>query len=739
MTVTAFSSLVPEESSITAVVRSTYLPLPVVAAATGVSENTLRRLARRNAVMARPRQRGKGDEINVLSLPQEYRAPLIANCPEMAELFPSAEQQYRDLGRYSEARRASVRERAELRLEAARSFRRARAVRGPSETLAESDTRWLHQFRASHSDMKVSIRSVRDWCAAFDAHGIAGLIDGNDGAKQSGSRIPEPAKELFEALYFRSHRPNLTLVFEQVCIAAQKQEWGPMPSYRSFKRYADSFSPMFTALRRTQADSPRGVLPYVRRDPTSVPVYHTLQGDSRQLDVPVRCDQRSCKSCNATAKGKAKGHFPIWSIWIDTHSRYIVDWELTIEGPTARHVLTSARRMIAEHGLMKRLIVDNGGPYVSGLGRVPKSSPVRRELPESAQAHLDARLAVFDVDVHFTLPYNPQGKGLVESVFRTFRMRFDERFESFRGPLGRKSEKARELLRKPAELPTPSELAHQLQLAVDDYHNRPHGGLGMNGRTPQEVFSDESRRLPRVTPDGKAFALAFFEPVRGGRQVNQLGITYDGQHFRLDSLEKQFQYFGKQVDVRINPDNRDHVILLDIETGGYICDAHLDATLASYDARDEVTRKLIARTFGDIYTLRRMAERAPEAETQARLTEHAQLLTGHYEQLRDARSGDEPKGNRREIEAAVVLSHLSRVARARDAALADARKLLPASDVAELIDVDALSRWAVRDAADTLEPVIPMSRYCQHAACADTRLGKSGILCEFHEREVGMF
>jgi len=219
---------------------------------------------------------------------------------------------------------------------------------------------------------------------------------------------------------------------------------------------------------------------------------------------------------------------------------------------------------------------------------------------------MQARFAPVGVEVIYAIPYNAQAK-LIERMFRTFRHRFDEDFEAYRGTHGEKSELARELYYQSQRLPTISELAYLLQLAIGEYNSiLPHGGRGMDGRTPDQVFYDESIRIPRRNPD-KAFALLFFEPVKGGRIVGRNGISHQKRTYRLASLEKHLEYFGERVDLRINPDDERMAIVLSRTTGAYVCDAILEEYDATYSTRDQITRGLIERVFRDGRELQRMA------------------------------------------------------------------------------------------------------------------------------------
>lgn len=608
-----------------------FVPLMEVATTALVEPTTIRRWVWKREVRARRMKDGRSWEVDVTTLPPKYRRAYAHVREARADAATDRVGE-----RYARSR-DSVRERAEFRLEAVLSLAKARAERREDETFAEVEHRWFRNFSRSHPDRKASLRSVKEWTAAFiQARGdIDALIDGNDGEKQSGARIDERLKQAFCDEYLRAHQPNLRLCYENVETFAKAQGWGPIPSYDTFRRFAQKGIPKLTrSLLREGADNPRTLLPYVRRDPTSIGAYHTIQSDCRNIDVPVRCDD-GCDTCTGV---RPHGHFPVWTAFIDIRSRRVLGWRLSIDVPDSDFILGIYRGIVKENGLNRRVYLDNGSNFRRAFGkRLRRLGKSEWDGPNEDQ--LRARFAPVGVDVVYAIVDNAPAK-LIERMFRTFRHRFDEDFEAYRGTLGRKSEQAKELYRRPSELPTLSELTHLLTLAVSDYNGRAHGGRGMDGRTPDEVFYDAEIRIPRRDPD-EAFELLFYQSVKGGRLVGRNGVQYGNRIYRLSSRDVQYKYFGERVDIRISPDDADKAIVVDYKTGKYLCKAHIDTEEATYDTRDEVTQRLIARTRSDAkHFLKRAAAQVEGSRT--RLREYGAAKVAHLEnrnaQLEEART-----------------------------------------------------------------------------------------------------
>lgn len=602
-------SCIPVEEITTPTPSSRALvPLVKVATVIKADESTLRRWIPKRLISA---QLIAGDwHIDVTTLPIKYRARYMAHVAAHTDttaplaLAGDAETP----SRYALAP-SNVRERATYRYEAACSLADARAKRLPHESLAEVEQRWLRKFQRRHSKKKpVSLRTVKAWVAMLEAAGgdINVLVDRNDGAKQRGSRIPAPARQMFRDQWLRAHQPNIALIHRNVTIEAERRGWGPLPTYLTFWRYATEHLPkLVRRLLRDNAANRRTVLPYVVRDPSTLPAYHTIQSDIRQLDVPVRCDN-GCDLCSARKKpGKRKrGHFPFWIAFIDIRSRRLLGSMLTIDVPTSKEILQVYRGIVAENGLNVRVYLDNGSNYRKAFGKALKRHGLT-EWNGPSENELQPRFATFGVVATYALPWNAQAKP-IESMLRRYLLQFDQDFDTYRGALSEKNEFAREVHRNPQNLPTLSEMAHLLNLQIDDYNTTPHTGKGMDGRTPDDVFYDPALRLPRRDPDA-SFAYLFFDLINGGRVVGRLGVRDKGRHYRLQSLRKHLEYYGERVDVRVNPANPLESMVYDRRNGAFICRAVADANCASYTTKDELTNRLIRRVFSDDAELVRMA------------------------------------------------------------------------------------------------------------------------------------
>jgi hypothetical protein len=110
-------------------------------------------------------------------------------------------------------------------------------------------------------------------------------------------------------------------------------------------------------------------------------------------------------------------------------------------------------------------------------------------LADWTEERLLNRFAPVGAEVMFATPYNAQAK-LLERTFKTWIGQFHRSFESYRGELGQRSERAEYLRKHPHELPTLGELVLDLDRQIAEYNATPHRGRGMKGRAIQDLEDD---------------------------------------------------------------------------------------------------------------------------------------------------------------------------------------------------------------------------------------------------------
>ncbi|MFQ5695008.1 MAG: Mu transposase C-terminal domain-containing protein [Terriglobia bacterium] len=254
-----------------------------------------------------------------------------------------------------------------------------------------------------------------------------------------------------------------------------------------------------------------------------------------------------------TAWGRAAR--PWLTAFMDMKSRRITGWTLSLQ-PDSLTIASALRMGLEECGLPQALYLDNGKDFRSRYlgGRTRRLAPI--DLPDEARGLLDE----LGVAVICATPFHPQAKS-IERFFRTMHVQFDAAFPSYCGQRpGKRPETCQPLLDEhrdclqrgvPEASPLPSIEETALTLALwlqEEYHQQPHRGRGMRGRTPAEVYEPSDRR---INP-GK---LALLLLKRERRQVDRGAVTLFGRRYEAEG-NALFFHNSHTAQVCYDPHNR---------------------------------------------------------------------------------------------------------------------------------------------------------------------------------------
>jgi putative transposase len=174
-------------------------------------------------------------------------------------------------------------------------------------------------------------------------------------------------------------------------------------------------------------------------------------------------------------------------------------------------LLDCLRKAVEKRGIPSRLYADNGQVYRS--------------------VQLDLIAASLGILVTHTPPYQPQGRGKIERLFRTTR-------EQFLAGLDAKH-----------RLTLP-ELNERLWNWIDEYHSRPHEGLG--GITPLLRWQRDIERIRQLPPDSDVRRVFFYRLQRRVRRDST---------FLLQKCfyEAPAHLAGEMIEVRFDPQDLSQV------------------------------------------------------------------------------------------------------------------------------------------------------------------------------------
>lgn len=326
-----------------------------------------------------------------------------------------------------------------------------------------------------------SYKTLESWLCSYNKHGIEGLVRGYRSDKGKSRKV---SKELGEEIVNRrkaNPRIPITLLYEQL-VAEGKIDPKNL-SRPTVYRYIEDLS----LLGEFKADD---------ESPESLRFAHEHVGDLWQGDVMYG-------PYITIGKKKVQTYL---HMFIDDASRYPVysQFYLSQNFETLRH---SFKEAVLRRGIPKLVYTDNGKIY-------------RSQQFEYICASLGATL------LH-SQPFVPQGRGKVERMFNTVRMRFLSTLD-------------------PATIIDIDDLNQRyFKWLEDDYKRKSHKGL--NGLSPQDVLMSQISKLNLVTDINRInehFLLRITRKIQPDATTQIQNVLY----------ETDSRFSGKRVEIRYEPE-----------------------------------------------------------------------------------------------------------------------------------------------------------------------------------------
>jgi hypothetical protein len=541
------------------------LPADVVASLMGLHPRSVRRLATKGTSLRIARREVRGRNANAVliefdSIPPVYQAAYIKSRPELLASIAAAATAEKREEKFSRAT-AAVRARVLAREEAVIAWRAFLAGDARSEAEqqgfvdAHRDAFVVRVDEKTAYPLSISRRSLGRWTKAYRQQGRDGLVDGR-GRPKGTVTFSKEIRDRAEELYLRYPRRTIAQCYRILGDEAPRNKW-KLPSYDAIHAHLSGLSPARVRYHRFPETRHKDIRPFVIGDYESTQVMEMIESDHHQIDVPVNCEAPFCEI----------SHFPWLTVWYDVRSRKVLDIELYVDPPNSRHIMESLHRVWLRYGLNRYSHIDNGADYIRGLGKwgwkhyeVGRRGAKLQECAGFDPESVNRVVGPFGVEAIFSIPGEPQGK-IVERWFRTLGIQLYPEFEAYRGALGERSDRAEYLRKHPAECPTLRDLRNALDTTVAKYHERPHRGSGMDGRSPNEVFADESIRYPRRDPDAAALAYAFWHE-KVGAQVGRNGIVFQKRTYRLEP-KTHADYLLQKVVIRWHEEKPGIIVVCD--------------------------------------------------------------------------------------------------------------------------------------------------------------------------------
>jgi putative transposase len=344
-------------------------------------------------------------------------------------------------------------------------------------------------------------------------------------------------------------------------------QYSMMKCYREFKKIFPEVKMSYDTVKRFFHTIPQALvdwlrkgsktlndkyMPFITRDYSKMRVMDCWVSDHHQLDVFV-------KEGNSVYR-------PWVTVFTDEKSRKILGWYFS-RNPSTYTILQSLWSAIRQFGAPKCVKFDNGRDYRSRHLR-----GYEFVIADDEKIKISGVLESFKIETIYVEPYHGQSKN-VERWFGTLAGDFSKTIPSYIGSntaLSLEEHKYRWDEIKDRIKTTLEDVKNQFEKYVNNFNkNWKHSGNGMNLRTPDEVFQEETKDWIRISiPDDYLnflFAKQFVSTVRRD------GVHIEGIPYYSPEL---VAYKGKGIKVIVKRDINDisRVKVYD-KNEVFICDA----------------------------------------------------------------------------------------------------------------------------------------------------------------------
>ena len=395
----------------------------------------------------------------------------------------------------------------------------------------------------------IAIRTLERWVRKYRDLGLLGLVDSR-GCKFTSQILSPEAFELFKSMYLTQQRLSVKTCWQNINYVNRTENKGwNIPTLRTMYNYVDKHIPLGVQVlhREGLAAYEAKCAPYIQIDPDSIKPGQIWVGDHHQFNCSLRYRNEWIR--------------PWITCWEDMRSRKIIGWDICAT-PNQTTILLAMKRGIEKYGPPDSVKIDNGRDYDSEMWT--GTTKVRRRILRKGyidETRIAGIYAMMDIGVSFAIPYHPQSKP-IEPWFNTLDMQFVKTMPTYCGKNSAqkpddlndylKSEKA---ILEAYTLENFGELVSQY---IEVYNNNAHSGAGMDGQTPNQVFSQ--RASQRVLVDGVLDLL--MRAWSGELVVGKNGVRFKGMWFGQYNMELA-AWQGKKIVAAYDPDDMRRVYVYD--------------------------------------------------------------------------------------------------------------------------------------------------------------------------------
>ncbi len=451
---------------------------------------------------------------------------------------------------------------------------------GSRESKAKLDEKFVVYLNAAYKDRRFSVRMLYRKKKAYMDNGECALADGRGKHDNHKRAISDEVFDVFQYYYLDESRKSVAECIRLTELSLKhsgKDEMLPLASKDAFARLIvkEIPVPVMKYFRFGQKAFKDECAPYIKR----------TYGDLSSNDIWV-CDNHTFDIF--IDDGIHKKPIRVYLTgFLDVRSRKMVGWYVT-DAPSSDATLQALRRGIEKYGIPKHIYSDNGREFlthdIGGRG-------FRKDGRKDGEHQIPTILNQLQIEFHTALVRNARAK-IIERAFREVKEMFSRLFEGYTGgTIAERPERLKTLGKKAANF-TPYEA---FEMYVDTYiagifNKQAHGGIGMKGKSRDEVFADCLYEQRVAGKDDLNLML-----LRNSRLVT---VRRDGVVLKLYDTELTFwsdellyNHIGEKVYFRYNPDDLKEVRVYD-EKDRFICSCEQHTALSYFASKEDVAEKM---------------------------------------------------------------------------------------------------------------------------------------------------
>jgi putative transposase len=423
---------------------------------------------------------------------------------------------------------------------------------------------------------RVSRKSLFQWQRLHKNGGLAELADGRRLRLGGDGGGDDPFMQKGMQLWLDLRKPPATETYRMVCFINEQRGTGwNVPSFKKFQRFLAKIPEAVRIRRRDGEDAyVAQAEPYIERDSSALRSNEQWTADHHRLDVMVLHNGKHVR--------------PWLTCFMDMRSRKIVGWLIYAHDPNGDVILAAFRDGCVSCGLPDWVYFDNGKDFSAEFLHGSTKQQRRKGGALLDESQTRAVFVGLGVQSKFCWAYHGQSKP-VERFFGTVEL-WNKTWPTYVGnSTENKPENLQDQLAR-GHAPTLKEYIDGFGAWLAGYHSGAHGGDGMDGKSPDQIFAEcltEKRTATLETLD-----VLLMKPTRP-LKVGRNGVTWKGLRYGQNE-PALFPLLGKMVQLRVNDRDLSKVSVWGLD-GSLLCVANANprvpANATSAELRTAIAEK----------------------------------------------------------------------------------------------------------------------------------------------------